>query len=264
MRKKLILLLATIMLCTLMATMSSNASSGGIATYATTYMNPFAPDPEDPYLTHIEDWLTSMWVGDWLKVCSDYTYEVLKGAECVKLEDGKLKFTNVGTAVVRATRKSDNVTKDYEFVISPAKKAYFERIVPERIKIGSWVDASSLYVYRNYLLEGYSFSYCGQNAKYGISETNFDEYFLRSINYGAGFEPELTREHRSSGCIYREGSDDPWVFLLGHAVRPGVFTFTINEENGKNVQKVVIEEPVIHTNIPDRNKYRIAGNGEIR
>ena len=175
MRKKLIFLLIVAMLCTPMAAMTSMASAGTIASYSATDVYPF-------YQENVNDYISSMWVGDVLWASSEYAYEVVENNGTIEISYDKdapyfraviLKFISPGIAKIKVTKKENSAEKIFEFTISPAQETYVENQIPKRIKIG-YKQHSNPYVYRNRLFDGRGDG--GDRSE--IIATNFDSLLI--------------------------------------------------------------------------------------
>lgn len=184
---------------------------------------------------------SSLKVGDEIGFYPEkFSYEVIEGGDCmnIDLERGDLEFTKLGTVKIKVTPldEPETVEKIFEFhVISD--ETTIEYYVPESMKIGDGIGAKNEIVDDLFKIVDGTLSYeLGCNTS-ELTWNSWDEHFITIGGWGGDFYGDEYRTARG--------------WLPGIASAPGVFPVS-SAMKPDEIVEVVIEEPVITSNLPQQ------------
>lgn len=198
--------------------------------------------------SNADSFCSDIWVGDKIELKDGYTYDIAEGSEKVEMlqeERITIHFLQTGTVKLNATRNSDMAEKVFEFIVHTPKTREFNQLIPSKIKVG-YDFSSSWFVYKNCLLRA-----AGYWTEIYV-ENYSDLCMLPGENYGIGTD-NIRRNVENAPCAENLSSTGRWQWLRGVATKPGTIYYTSGFEPN-NKRAIVIEEPVVESNLPKEIK----------
>lgn len=184
---------------------------------------------------------SSLKVGDEIGIKPNkFSYEVIEGEDCLEMEPqgSGFEFTKLGTVKIKVTPLDgpETVEKIFEFhVISD--ETTIEYYVPESMKIGDGIGAENEIVDDLFkIVDGNLCGELGGNTS-NLTWNSWQEHFITIGGWGGDFFGDEYRTARG--------------WLPGIASAPGVFPVS-SEMKPDEIVPVVIEEPVITSNLPQQ------------
>lgn len=184
---------------------------------------------------------SSLKVGDEIGIKPNkFSYEVIEGEDCLEMRPQRsdFEFTKLGTVKIKVTPLDvpETVEKIYEFHVV-SDETTIEYYVPERMKLGDGIGLENEIVDDLFKIVDGTLSYeLGCNTS-ELTMDSWEEHFITMSGWGGDFY----------GDEYRTGRG----WLPGIASAPGIFQVS-SEMKPDEIVPVVIEEPVITSNLPQQ------------